>query len=837
MTCTMCYENRPGTWPCPLCQMINLPSRAVCREDGCGGCQPAAPRAALLSVAATAACQGRMQVGTRVKVQSKEGEGTVRFIGETGFKEGEWIGIEMDLPVGKHDGTVEGYQYFTCAEAHGLMVRREKVRIASDSAAEAAEIEELQGLLHGQAPAGASVDSVDNGEWQCQVDAGEWCTFPLSIARSLEMAWSRRKDEVKYRRDGVEYAVDLQAMTQTRLDVEGATSSIRRVGAPLDAGIVSTATAATVDAAAPPPPSIADQHLFLDFARGYNFAKVRELVEENIAYVNVQPSGRWTALHQACSSGDSNTVEFLLRKGADIKLTSRDGETPRAVAHRHGHNACVELLDDHTAAGASRPAASVANGEWLRCPGCKGLIRREGAQVHWLQCPELPVRCAACDKLCTRGSLQAHQAECLILHEPPPPPLPERTFECPVCGCVEPIDGSFTAGAVEVNIDGNIDETNSCNHTICHGCCAHYAADQIDRMNDGEEPFVKCFQEGCNVRLTHHQIRKLNTLEDVDGEPIKLSDEMFRKYTRIDGVHNAMQLPGFHACPGGCGWGIVPRERQQFLRCDATCGKVFCLHCVREGFEPVKCDHADTASCAEFRRQQREAKDGGADDHQAHYVLGVIKRCPNAGCPIQNGCPIQKNGECQHMTCPRCGCGFCWHCLALHYPTVAHDASFHKRECILWQPQGTDPECCKPRGPLKNQPGQFCELCEKGGNVSFCNGRPQTGCTRVANGREEPNDQRPEVTTHCACRHDCPCESAMRRHTRCICGDQKMPSACVCGHSVVRCSGCREEFCRLCNRMSHPGEACLEDQDTPGESLQIQRFLERRKLAAAADVS
>jgi len=53
----------------------------------------------------------------------------------------------------------------------------------------------------------------------------------------------------------------------------------------------------------------------------------------------------------------------------------------------------------------------------------------------------------------------------------------------------------------------------------------------------------------------------------------------------------------------------------------------------------------------------------------------------------------------------------------------------------------------------------------------------------------------------------------------------------------VRCSGCREEFCRLCNRLPHPGEACLEDQDTPEASLQIQRFLERRKLAAAADVS
>jgi len=42
-TCLMCYGNRPGTWPCPLCQMINLPSRAVCREDGCGGRQPTAP--------------------------------------------------------------------------------------------------------------------------------------------------------------------------------------------------------------------------------------------------------------------------------------------------------------------------------------------------------------------------------------------------------------------------------------------------------------------------------------------------------------------------------------------------------------------------------------------------------------------------------------------------------------------------------------------------------------------------------------------------------------------------------------------------------------------------
>ena len=232
------------------------------------------------------------------------------------------------------------------------------------------------------------------------MDAGEWRTFPLSIARSLEMAWGRLKDEVKYRRDGVEYAVDFQAMTQTRLDVEGATSSIRRVGAPLDAGIVPAAAtvnaAAAAAAAAPPPPSIADQHLFLDFAKSYNFAKVRELVEEDIAYVNVQPAGRWTALHQACSSGDSNIVEFLLRKGAETKVTTRDGETPRAVAHRHGHTACRAARRPHCGrreqAGCSRRQRRVAAVPRLQRAHPAGGSSSALAAVPRAACPMRSVR-------------------------------------------------------------------------------------------------------------------------------------------------------------------------------------------------------------------------------------------------------------------------------------------------------------------------------------------------------------------------------------------------------------------------------------------------------------
>mmetsp|Transcript_31314 Transcript_31314/g.73017 ORF Transcript_31314/g.73017 Transcript_31314/m.73017 type:complete len:421 (+) Transcript_31314:101-1363(+) len=80
------------------------------------------------------------------------------------------------------------------------------------------------------------------------------------------------------------------------------------------------------------PPPVKDQHEFLDFAKKHNFAKVRELVDGNPAYVNVQPAGRWTALHQAAEKGDAVMVKFLIEKGARVDLKTKDGKTPAEVA-------------------------------------------------------------------------------------------------------------------------------------------------------------------------------------------------------------------------------------------------------------------------------------------------------------------------------------------------------------------------------------------------------------------------------------------------------------------------------------------------------------------------
>ncbi|XP_041520307.1 kinesin-like protein KIF13B isoform X1 [Microtus oregoni] len=57
--------------------------------------------------------------------------GIVRYIGPTDFQEGTWIGVELDLPSGKNDGSIGGKQYFKCNPGYGLLVRPGRVRRAT----------------------------------------------------------------------------------------------------------------------------------------------------------------------------------------------------------------------------------------------------------------------------------------------------------------------------------------------------------------------------------------------------------------------------------------------------------------------------------------------------------------------------------------------------------------------------------------------------------------------------------------------------------------------------------------------------------------------------------
>ena len=70
------------------------------------------------------------------------------------------------------------------------------------------------------------------------------------------------------------------------------------------------------------------EHAFLDAAKRFDFEAVKQYVNETSDLVNVQPSGRLSALHQAVAAMNYQIVAYLLERGADPHARSADGRTP-----------------------------------------------------------------------------------------------------------------------------------------------------------------------------------------------------------------------------------------------------------------------------------------------------------------------------------------------------------------------------------------------------------------------------------------------------------------------------------------------------------------------------
>uniref|UniRef100_A0A8C5W4H6 Dynactin subunit 1 n=1 Tax=Microcebus murinus TaxID=30608 RepID=A0A8C5W4H6_MICMU len=75
-----------------------------------------------------------LRVGSRVEVIGKGHRGTVAYVGATLFATGKWVGVILDEPKGKNDGTVQGRKYFTCDEGHGIFVRQSQIQVFEDGA-------------------------------------------------------------------------------------------------------------------------------------------------------------------------------------------------------------------------------------------------------------------------------------------------------------------------------------------------------------------------------------------------------------------------------------------------------------------------------------------------------------------------------------------------------------------------------------------------------------------------------------------------------------------------------------------------------------------------------
>lgn len=77
-----------------------------------------------------------IKTGLRCKLlpETDSRRGTIRYVGpvpDIPSSLGAWIGIALDEPTGKNDGSIkkDGQRYFECGANHGVFVRAERVEV------------------------------------------------------------------------------------------------------------------------------------------------------------------------------------------------------------------------------------------------------------------------------------------------------------------------------------------------------------------------------------------------------------------------------------------------------------------------------------------------------------------------------------------------------------------------------------------------------------------------------------------------------------------------------------------------------------------------------------
>ncbi|CAG9807693.1 unnamed protein product [Chironomus riparius] len=172
----------------------------------------------------------------------------------------------------------------------------------------------------------------------------------------------------------------------------------------------------------------------------------------------------------------------------------------------------------------------------------------------------------------------------------------------------------------------------SCGHGYCKECWEKYLTLKI--IDEGCGDGIACPAHKCHLLLDENMIISTLTNQTVRER---------YKFLLCNNYVLCNRLIRFCPMPK-CNSVIKTEIAKVTVQC--SCGLIFCFQCGIDLHEPVICETVV--------KWEKLIKTDGLSNK---WIYENTKNCPSCKSPIQ------KNGGCNHMYCPKCKLDFCWACM------------------------------------------------------------------------------------------------------------------------------------------------------------------------------
>ncbi|XP_064465841.1 dynactin subunit 1-like [Ornithodoros turicata] len=161
-----------------------------------------------------------MEVGARVEVAGKDVKGTVAYVGTTAFSSGKWVGVILDEPKGRNNGTVQGRTYFTCDEGHGIFVRQLQLSLLEEEDPQPSSTSET---LPTEIPAEKSPDRPESRASESQLHAQV-----QDLQEKLDTLARKRQEDRALLKDYERTKLQLQQLLEFKTKISESQQELQR---------------------------------------------------------------------------------------------------------------------------------------------------------------------------------------------------------------------------------------------------------------------------------------------------------------------------------------------------------------------------------------------------------------------------------------------------------------------------------------------------------------------------------------------------------------------------------------------------------------------------------